>query len=375
MKVLQKKVIVLAIFLLMLQPLFIIISRKETFFNSDYWENYPRYKFNYENSQYVKKSNPTIITDEDFESYAGGAFLNGLNPILITHDHPPLGKYIVSLSILLFSNQSTITIPFFGLSLLGIYLVSKKIIKNTILSLIPIVFLFNEPLILGKLQYTPIPELFQFCFVVYSIYFFMCALSSKRYVTFFILTSIMLGGVIATRVFALGAVLVFSFNLYLVIFDRKKLFNFIVTLPLSLFVLILSYARTIYLGASIIDVFGIQKYILAYHQSKFILPFSFWDLLLFNRWHTWWDGNKIISDANWVILWPVSFLLTVVQPILKLKNRITISNYEWVLLLWLGFYIAFLSVGYTSTRYFLPIIPFLYILAISGLIKFFTFKK
>lgn len=375
MKGLQKKVIVLVMFLLMLQPLFIIFSKRETFFSSNYWVSYPKYRFNYENSQYVKKSNPTIITDEDFESYAGGAFLNGLNPILITHDHPPLGKYIVSFSILLFNNQHTIVIPFFIFSLVGIYLISKKILKKTIFSLIPIVLLLNEPLILGKLQYSPIPELFQFTFIIYSIYFFMCALSSKRYGSFFILTSIMLGGVIATRVFALGAVLVFSFNLYLVIFDRKKLFNFIVTLPISLFVLILSYARTIYLGASIFDVFGIQKYILAYHQSKFILPFSFWDLLLFNRWHTWWDGNKIISDVNWVILWPISFLLTVAQPISKLKDKITISNHEWLLLLWLGLYMAFLSVGYTSTRYFLPIIPFMYILAISGLIKFFTYKR
>lgn len=359
---------------LMMQPILTILERKEVFFMGNYWSNFSNYKFSYENSQYVKKNNPDIITDETFESYAGGAFLNGLNPILITHDHPPLGRYLVSLSILLFNNQHTIVLFFFALAALGVYLIIRRIVQHRVLALIPLVLFLNEPLALGKLQFTPLPELFQFVFIVYAIYFFMKGISSKNSLVFFSLMSLMLGGVIATRVFALGGVLVFSFFVHLMIFNRKKILVFLMTLPLSIAVLILSYTRTIVLGASVFDIFGIQKYILYYHKSKFIFPFSFWDLLLFNRWHTWWDGNKIIQDVNWVILWPVSFGLTVLQPILKYKNRIKISNDEWVLLLWLGFYMSFLSVGYTSTRYFLPIIPFLYILALSCIIKIFSKK-
>lgn len=359
----------------MLKPLVIVYERKDVYFNSDYWKNYSTYKFSYENSQYVKKKNPQIIPDEIFESYAGGAFLKGLNPILITHDHPPLGRYIVSLSILLFKNESLIVIPFFAFSFLGLYLIARRCIQNNILSMVPIVILLNESLFLGKLRFTPLPEIFQFTFIVYSIYFFMKGLSSKKPIFSFVLTSIFLGGVIATRVFALGGVLVFSFFAVLVLFDRKKIRIFLPTLPLSLVVLTASYFRTIMLGASVIDVFGIQKYILAYHKSKFILPFSFWDLLVFNRWHTWWDGNKIIHDSNWNIFWPTGLLSVVFLTGKNILKRIEITKYEWVLIFWLSCYMIFLSVGYTSSRYFMPILPFLYILGVSLVNRKLTSRK
>lgn len=359
----------------MLKPLAIVYEKRDVYFNNNYWKNYSSYKFSYENSQYVKKKNPQIIPDEVFESYAGGAFLKGLNPILITHDHPPLGRYIVSLSILLFQNESLIVIPFFVFSFIGIYLIARRCIGSNILAMVPIVILLNESLFLGKLRFTPLPEIFQFTFIVFSVYFFMKGISSKKPILNFILTSIFLGGVIATRVFALGGVLVFSFMVVLIIFERKKIIPFLLTLPLSLVVLILSYFRTILLGASVIDVFGIQKYILAYHKSKFILPFSFWDLLLFNRWHTWWDGNKIISDTNWTIFWPVGLFSAVYLIAKNLFKKLEITKYEWVLIFWLGFYMLFLSMGYTSSRYFMPILPFLYILCVSLVYKKLPYKK
>jgi len=369
------KFFVVCMLLFMLKPLTTIYERKNVYFNNNYWENYSSYKFSYENSQYVKKKNPQIIPDEVFESYAGGAFLKGLNPILITHDHPPLGRYIVSLSIFLFQNESLIVIPFFVFSFIGIYLIARRCIGSNILAMVPIVILLNESLFLGKLRFTPLPEIFQFTFIVFSVYFFMKGISSKKPILNFILTSIFLGGVIATRVFALGGVLVFSFMVVLIIFERKKIIPFLLTLPLSLIVLIVSYFRTILLGASVIDVFGIQKYILAYHKSKFILPFSFWDLLLFNRWHTWWDGNKIISDTNWTIFWPVGLFSAIYLIVKNLFKKLEITKYEWVLIFWLGFYMLFLSMGYTSSRYFMPILPFLYILCVSLVYKKLPYKK
>lgn len=356
----------------MLKPLAIIYERRDVYFNTDYWENYSSYKYSYENSQYVKKNNPQIIPDEIFESYAGGAFLKGLNPILITHDHPPLGRYIVSLSILFFNNQHTVVLVFFALSIFGIYLISKKVLSKNILALSPCVLLLNEPLFVDKLRYTPLPELFQLAFIIYAIFFFMKAIEGKKSFPFFLMSSLMLGGVIATRVFALGGVLAFSFTMYLFLFKRKMLLQFLVTLPLSLIVLVLSYTRTMVLGASVFDIFGIQKYILAYHRSKFIFPFSFWELLLLNRWHTWWDGNKILQDGNWRVTWPISFIFFSIMVIKGLVKKMNISSFEWVLFMWLGFYMTFLSVGYTSTRYFLPIIPFLYILALACMLKFFN---
>ena len=114
---------------------------------------------------------------------------------------------------------------------------------------------------------------------------------------------------------------------------------------------------------------GIQKYIFEYHRSAFILPFSFWDLLLFNRWHTWWGTRAIANDINWTAFWPITTLLTATSVVFWLGKKIPFNKGEIVLTAWVICYSAMLSLGYTSTRYFLPLVPFLYILATSFVVK------
>jgi hypothetical protein len=123
-------------------------------------------------------------------------------------------------------------------------------------------------------------------------------------------------------------------------------------------------------GYSVIQVLKIQKYILMYHKSKFILPFSFWDLLLFNRWHTWWGNWGISSDPQWIIAWPISVVLTAAYFISGLIKKLAFNDAEKIFFLWLIFYTLTLSTGFSSTNYFLPIIPFFYILTASFLYKF-----
>lgn len=158
---------------------------------------------------------------------------------------------------------------------------------------------------------------------------------------------------------------------YLLFFKKsmKELLIFGLTLPLSLIVLLLSYTKTIQDGYSIIQIFGVQKYILAYHKSAFTNAFSFWDLILFNRWHTWWGEYEILSDPQWRIYWPIAVVVTSLSVILALVKKIKITPYEIVLILWVVGYSLMLSTGYTSTRYFLPLLPFIYILLVAGFVR------
>lgn len=316
------------------------------------------------------------MPDEIFRSFAGGAFLKGLNPIMITHDHPPLGNYMIAASILIFDNPRTLMIPILVLIILGVYLLSKQAIKNSLLALIPLGIFINESLFTNKMVYAPLIEPIQLPFILFAFYFFIRALQEEKYIRWFVLTSFFLGIVISTRFFVTGGVMVFCMVLYLLYENRgidKKLIYFILTLPLSLVVLVLSYTRTMMDGYSVIQVFKIQKYILAYHKSKFILPFSFWDLILFNRWHTWWGDWGISSDHQWLISWPISVVLTFAYFILGLFKKVSLNRAEKIFILWLGTYTLTLSTGFSSTNYFLPIIPFFYILAVSFIYKVYVF--
>jgi len=366
--------------LIFLTPAQLIYEQRHKFFSRGYINQYESLHTAYLSSQYVKKENPGIIPDETFKAFVGGYLYKGGNPILVTHDQPPLGRYIIALSIFLFDNVHTNIIFLLLLSIGGIFLIAKSILKNTLLSLIPVAIFINEPLFLSKLAYSPLLEPIRLPFIVLALYFFIKGVSTENSLKWFVLTAIMLGVVISTRFFVVGAMLVLAMFLYFFVKKQidKKVIIFTLSLHLALVVLLLSYVRTIQDGYTIWQIFGVQKYILSYHNSKFVLPFSFWDLILFNRWHTWWGDRSISSDYQWVIAWPISTILTALLGIFALMKKVKLTSAELVIILWVLLYSLTLSSGYTSTRYFLPLVPFLYILATAFLarcIRIFKLKK
>lgn len=362
---------VIALAFIFAQFFYLIVQNQGKFFGGGYANEYKNLKNAYYSSQYAKKDGAGIIPDETFESFAAGAFLKGMNPILIVHDHPPLGRYLLSLSIVFFDNASTLILFFLSLSFLGIFLISYFITKNIFLSLIPVAIFANEPLTLNKLLYAPLPEPVQLPFIIFAFYFFFLGIKNQKKILPFIVTSILLGFVISIRFFVTGALMVVVMGSYLLFFKKsmKELLIFGLTLPLSLIVLLLSYTKTIQDGYSIIQIFGVQKYILAYHKSAFTNAFSFWDLILFNRWHTWWGEYEILSDPQWRIYWPIAVVISSATAILALVKKIQITQYEIILILWVVGYSLMLSTGYTSTRYFLPLLPFIYILLVTGFVR------
>ena len=366
----SKIALFILLFFILIRPVSLVFQNSQLFFSRNYEKTYPSLKKLYYSSQYVSKK-PVIITDEALEAFAGGAFLKGLNPILIVHDQPPLGRYLIALSILFFDNPNVITLICAVLSTIGIFLITRAVFKNNFLSLIPLGLFMNEPLFLNKITTTPLLEPIQLPFIIFSIYFFIKGVSEKNYKKWLILTSIMLGFVMSTRFFILGAFLfaslvcffVFSKNL------KERFFYFILTSPLSILVLVLSYFRFIELGGNPFKVLGIQKYILFYHKSQVGNTLSFWDLILFNKWHTWWGNRSISFDPNWISIWPISTIITAIHLFFALFKKVKVTDAEKIIFLWIIFYSLLLSFGDSSTRYFLPLLPFIYILSLSFLIK------
>lgn len=380
MKLFQKLLLVVFISLILVPPAQIVFSNSDKYFSRSYDVRYKSLKKLYFSSQYMIKKNPGIITDEVLEAYASGAFIRGTDPILLVHDQPPLGRYLVGLSIIVFNNENTFSILFFAFSLFGIFLIAKEVLKNTLYSLLPVVIFANEPLMHQKIVITPLLELTHLPFIVFSIYFFLRMIKNKAFHRSFyawaILTSLSLGFVISIRFFVLGGAILLSFILFFIIKKRfMDMFSFFLTLPLALFVLWFSYIKTVIDFHSVIKPFSVQKYIYVYQSSKFMLPFTVWDLLMFNRWHTWWADRKISSDPNWVVLWPISTILSFILIVLGVIRKTRINDPELVVLLWTICYGVMLSTGAVSTRYFLPWVPALYILAFSCLFRLKLIKK
>jgi hypothetical protein len=357
---------------LIINPLGVIIKNSAKYTARDYHSRFESLKFQYYSSQYVNKNPTGSMPDEYLESFAGGAFLQGMNPILIVHDQPPVGRYVIALSILLFDNENTIPLFLLVVASWGVYLISKQLLKNTLLSLIPLGIFINESIFLHKLTYMPLLEPIQLPFIIFSLYGFIRYIKQNYTYRWLFFTVINLGFVISIRYFVLGATLFFAMVGYCMFQKKIRQAALLITSSFVAIVMLLSsYYQTWLSGYSVRQIVGIQKYIFMYHKSAFVHPLSFWDLLLFNRWHTWWGENAIIQDSEWNILWPLSFAIIVIGLLLSLKKYIQLSKIDLILLFWIIAYCSMLSVGYTSTRYFLPLIPFLYILAASLLRQIF----
>lgn len=357
--------------LILLRPALVVHAQKDVFISKGYSKIYNYLESAYYSSQYVKKVNPGIMPDDTFEAFVGGAFLRGVNPIHIVHEHPPMGRYIIALSILFFDNAHTLIPPLLVISLIACFLIAKIVVNNSLLALIPVAIFSNDPLFISKLQYAPLLEAIQLPFILLSLYFFIRGIRSKKSFRWFALASLMVGFVISIRFFILGATLFCAMLLYFVVKKRfnKQFVSFVISMPISLIVLLASYTKTIIDGYSLWQIMGVQKYMLYYHQTKLENSFSFWDLILFNRWHTWWGNRSIIQDNTWFIVWPISIISSFIFMITSFMKMMRMNEAEKFLSVWVLVYCGLLSIGNSTTRYFLPLVPVLYILMVSFLIR------
>lgn len=348
---------------------FNVYQYKSRYFDYKYWENFKSLEKIFLDSQYVNKHAKGFIPDETAFSYSGGKLIKGTSPVLVVPDAPPLGKYLIGLSTLIFNNDAMVVLIFGVLSLIFLYFLSKQILNDSTLALIPVTLLSFEAIFKNQFVYTPLMDVFQLCFLIGTFYFFNKGLASRSLLNFS-LANLFLGFFIATKFFISGFTIIAAW--YLVLFfmrDKKKLIHLTITLPISLFVLLFSYIRVFAFGYTFSKFLGIQRWVFDYHKSFLILPLSVWPLLLLNKWYVWFGNKPVISDPQWSITWPIltiGYLIILVLYLLKLIPHKTNIN---ILLTWVFVYLVFLSTGQVFSRYFVILIPILYIILIYGVVN------
>lgn len=309
------------------------------------------------NSQYRQKNPTSLIPDETVFSYASGAYIRGVDPILVNSEHAPLGKYIIGGFIYLFKNDQLPILIFSLLTLVAMYLLAREVLASSALALIPVAFLAFEPLFLNQLRYVPLLDIVQLPFILLAMWVFLKEQSHGR----FIATSLLLGVVAATKTVVPSILLVSVFTLVL-LFYRKftTIVRLVAWLPLGLVVFLASYTRTFMDGYSFRQFLGFQKWIFMYQKSKLLFPFSAWRLLFFNQWQAWWGDYSILHADDWQITWGLSVIGTLGFA-WSFRKKLTLSSA--VLFMWACVYAVFLSLGVVSSRFFLPFFPVTYILA------------
>ncbi len=342
----------------------VIVPRMQMYTAPYYTENtYKGFEEAFNHSQYRQK-NAGIIPDETVYSYAAGAYLRGVDPILINSERAPLGKYLFALSILIFKNDNFIILPFGVLTLVALWLLGTRILRDRWLAVVPVLLLSFEPLFLNQFVYVPLLDIVQLPFILLSLYFFIR--EEKR--GWFWVTALMIGLVMATKTIYTGAVLLSVFGIYLAMTRQyKKIAALCLSIPVSAIIFCLSYVRTFLNGYSFNQFIGFQKWILLYDQSKLLYPFSIWRLVFLNQWQAWWGDFRILHADDWLITWPLFTGVTFMTGILVLVQKMKTFPALSIALLWILLYGIYISLGISSSRFLLPLFPVSYIIATYGI--------
>ena len=324
---------------------------RDTFFAS---YDYEYYSDRYLHSQYVMgEGSKYIISDFDLYAYAGYFYVTGGDISRVNFENPPLGKYLIGLSILVFNNPHIIYIGFDAWYLYLTYKFGLLLNKNQLVPLIAISVLVWDPYFIHMVKYTHLDFLMATFFIT-GLYLFITAKSLKHYS----LSSLFFGLALATKFFPFFAIVL----AYLVFFQwatrRKELLAFILSIPIIFITYTFTHVQYI-LSHNIVEFIKYQWWVVRWRSGNPIVVGNIIQSVLFGRLKVWWKTTEQYHSwsEEWSPLLPTVVLTSIVSSF-KLNTTTPqrfIIGYITIFLL----YIFFITEG--GLKYLAPLYLFFYL--------------
>jgi hypothetical protein len=368
LKLLHKAIFIILVGIILFNVFSVVLQQKEKYF-INYKTSYSSLERTYYASIY-KDKHGTWIPDENLYSYIGGALVRGKSPIFLNPEVPPFGTYLIGLSTVLFNNQHVIIVFFAVLSLYLMYLVGKQIYQSGIMALIPPLLLSFEPIFKNQLIYTPLLDIIQLVFLLSVFYFLNKAIQAKnKFLVYILLVNVFLGLFISTKFFGSGITVAFAIlATFLVHKEWKRLVIALLTMPVAVLILYANYLKVLIDGYPLNKFLGIQKWIFLYNSGHLMKPLSIWPLLFLNKWYQSFGKQNISSDPQWLISWPIVTTISLLTLVTHFLKRISKREIE-PLFFWAISYLLLMSLVDANARYFVILIPILYMIALYGIIE------
>lgn len=311
-----------------------------------------------------------MMSDEDLYAYAALEYIRGEDPSKINFEHPPLAKYLLGFSYVVFGNMLVIQFVAIAISLITVYCLSRKLGMSVQLSLLPPIAMAYDQLFWNFTSFSQINRI-HLMFILLSLNF---VLKKKQTLYSLVLLGFFVGGVFSTKVLFNGLLMLLFVILILKQSIREKPFiSYFVVIIVSLATYFLSYV-VFFFYHSISDFLQLHVDIIRFYRAY--LPdypwFEIWRILLLGEWRVWFADTDIISVPKFWIAWPLSTILSFSLLASKKTYKIPLKSSS-ILLFWSIYYLAYSSVHVAFPNYLLPIIPILYILSVfqsKNILKF-----
>lgn len=325
-------------------------------FDQVYWQE------RYEQSQWRLPLSDRVIGDDGLYLYEGYRLIHGGNPTLSNAEMPPLGKYLIGISIMLFGNGHLYGFIATLLLVAATYLLAKKVLKDTFPAAIVAALLATDPLVTNQYTLTMMDALQALFLVTYLVLLFRVE-NNKYSALYVVLSGFVLGLFSGTKLPILSPLLGLT-GVWYIFRQTKSVWSLAIFFICSLAGYMLPYTVYFFQGHTLMDWLRIQKWIVTFYRQGNIAPTwgsSVTTLLsgayqnLFS--HIW------ERAAEWTPVWG---LLTLSVPIaigawLKSKTKdISPSVVSVLALLIIGIY----AVIPFWTRYLVAVLPLLYITGI-----------
>lgn len=351
----QSKLFFLLILLIIVNFLGSILLNKQNIFRKF---DYKKWEDKYNKSQWVAPESKNEISDDDLYIFEGYKFVKGHDPSLLSAEVPPLGKYLIGYSEVITGNVGFYGIFFSGLSLILFFILNKLIFRSNLIAIIPVVpfsveLLFREQIGVSLLDVQYL-SLLLLTFILFL---------KKKY----LLSGIAVGLFMATKSPFLAILLYVCLFSCLAIKKNLKIKNLILMPIVSFATYTLIHLQLFILGHDFLYFLRVQKYMLHFYQTGVhAAPGTIFPLTLFGYWFTWFNKNGFIKE--WNILWPVTFLISIFS-VCKAFRAKDVNEGILLIIIWLMLYTAFLVTVPVFPRYLLLTLPFMYNLAVWGILK------
>lgn len=351
--------------ILILTKLAFYLFENKTYFLRIYDHDY--YAKLYSESQYVKgPASKGGIGDDGLYAFAGYYYLiQGGDISSVNFEHPPLGKYLIGLSILLFRNENIINIIYFLFLLYFTYKLGLILLKDKTLALLSSGILSWDPIFLDNLLRSHL-DLPLTLFVTAAIYFFLSGLKNQKY---YYLSMFFWGAAFSTRFFPIMIVIYIYLLGTVFFYARKTLITFIKSFFLIPIIYLVSHFSFFIYHPSFIEFLRHKKWMLAWFTGTPVILGNIWRNIFTG---TYFDSTrKLVIDKHWNMSISLVVTLAVMQLALFKKTK---KNKELIILYGLSLvyliYITVLTNG--LNKFLMPIYPLLCLLAVNSLASLYS---
>lgn len=363
----RKNILLLFLYCIIFFQSLQIIYLQRRFFQEIYDVSY--WKDRFEHSQWILPLSKRIIGDDGLFSYIGYSLINGGSLAGFNAETPPLGKYLIGLSIVIFKNPAYYAF-FFGIgSLFLFYLISKKLLNTNLLALFAVLLLFVEPLFINQFWRAWV-DIVQLFFILANLLLFLLSIYSKsrNALAFLFLSGVSLGLFTEIKPPILTPIILFLESAF---FIYKKRIKECFILVIGLFIgVMVCYSRFFLDGNSFLEFLKLKKYVIDFYLKSQVIVHkeAIWQTLFLGKFPNIANGF-LTSVSEWWIMWPpVSGIGILASLIFIFKKNTT--------LIWKGLSIFVLStlVIYTLIpaypRYLIIILPFFYLFFVKMITLF-----